>query len=117
MKMKVIILVFMGFTLFLGCSDNSGDKNTVINIPSSTPAYLVRSSCMSCHETKGNTFGPSIEGIAVKHKNTNINELIAVVKFGRKKSELKWGTAPKPSSEFSEADIKKAIEWMMNKPE
>ena len=49
----------------------------------------------------------------MKHKNTDINELVATVKAGRGPGELTWGYISKQPSQLSKEEIKQVIEWML----
>lgn len=109
------------FVLVLIQSCSSGDDSTnssqlnldVSNIPPTEQMLVSRSTCMGCHQLTVTTLGPSIEDISMKHKNTDINRLVATVKSGRQPGELTWGNAPMPPSFLPEEEIKKVIEWML----
>ena len=116
--MKKYIALF-ALIFIQGCS--SGDDSTnssqldldVYTIPPTEQMLAFRSICMSCHQLTAKTLGPSIEDISAKHKNTDINRLVATVKAGRQPGELTWGNTPMPPSFLPEEEIKNVIEWML----
>ena len=120
-KERIVKKYIALFALILIQSCSSGDDSTdssqlnldVSNIPPTEQMLASRSTCMSCHQLTAKTLGPSIEDISMKHKNTDINRLVAIVKAGRQPGELTWGNTPMPPSFLPEEEIKKVIEWML----
>jgi cytochrome c551/c552 len=111
--------IFIALLILSGCPENSGspDSSKLDNEASTTPPteqmLANRHKCMSCHQLTANALGPSIKDISMKHKNTDINELVATVKAGRGPGELTWGYISKQPSQLSKEEIKQVIEWML----
>lgn len=111
--------VFIVLLILTGCGENDDSANSSqldIDASSTPPTEQMlanRSICMSCHQLTVKALGPSIKDISAKHKNTDINKLVATVKAGREPGELTWGNTPMPPSYLSKEQIKEAIEWML----
>ncbi len=71
------------------------------------------SGCLGCHQMEIKTVGPAIKDIAKKHKSTDIEQLVAIVKKGKSGDELSWGTIPMPPNNVPEENIRKVISWML----
>lgn len=71
------------------------------------------SGCLGCHQMDIKTVGPAIKDIAKKHKGTDIEKLVAIVKKGKSGDELTWGTIPMPPNNVPEENIRKAVTWML----
>lgn len=116
--MKKYISLF-AFIIIQSCSsgdDSANSSKSNLEVLSDHPTDQMitsRSVCMSCHHMTENTRGPSISDISVRHKNTDINKLVAIVKEGRQPGELTWGSTPMPPSFLPEEEIKEVIEWML----
>lgn len=78
-------------------------------------ATAMKSGCIGCHQLDNKTVGPSIKDIAGKFgAGGDVDALVAVVKKGKADGELSWGSVPMPPNQSAEADIRKAIEWMLS---
>ena len=111
--------IFIALLILSGCGENSDSPDSSkLDIEASTtpPTEQMlanRSMCMNCHQLTVNTLGPSIKDISMKHKNTDINKLVATVKAGRGPGELTWGYISKQPSQLPKEEIKQVIEWML----
>jgi cytochrome c551/c552 len=105
-------IAVLSVVLVVGCSD---ENTPVIEMPLSPEGHLlaIKASCMGCHERGKSIHGPSIEEIAAKHQNSDLEKLAETVKRGKKSRELTWGDAPKPGSKYTAQDIKAVLEWML----
>jgi cytochrome c len=72
------------------------------------------SKCLRCHHPTRKMAGPTIKQLAERYTLADIDNLVAEVKRGRQGEELTWGRVKMPASEAAEADIRKAIEWMLS---
>ena len=78
-------------------------------------ATAMKSGCMGCHQMAKKTVGPSVKDIAGKFgASGDVDALVAVVKKGKSGGELTWGKVPMPPNQSAEADVRKAIEWMLS---
>jgi len=111
--------IFIALLILSGCGENSDSPDSSkLDIEASTtpPTEQMlanRSMCMNCHQLTVNALGPSIKDISMKHKNTDINKLVATAKAGRGPGELTWGYTSKPPSHLPKEEIKQVIEWML----
>ena len=73
-----------------------------------------KSKCLRCHHQTRQMAGPPIDQIAARYSTSDIDFLVAEVIKGRSGEDLTWGRIKMPPSKAPEADVRKAVEWMLS---